>query len=419
MYAFIPRHCEQEIRAALADTPAVIIQGARQVGKSTLAQSVMGSEDRYVTLDDSDSRFAAQQDPGSFVESNSRACLVIDEIQRVPSLILSIKTAIDRDRRPGKFLITGSANLLKVKETSDSLAGRAETINLFGLSQAELEGVRSTFIDRLMGGQISGFAQSDLSKRDYVDRACAGGYPEALKRVGKRRERWFDEYVRLIVQRDALDLSNLRKLGELPKLFALLAGHSAEPVNNTTLSRGTNISQASIPSYLELLETMFLIHRLQPWSTSLAKRIGRTPKLYVADSGIEARLLNATPTSLMDLRTYARTGQLIEGFVAEELRKMIPLSQCEPKLYYYRDLEKREIDFVLETSDGRIAAVEVKGAQSVNKIDIRWLEHLRELLGTRFVGGVLLYAGQETHSLGDRICSAPISSLWRTGGSEN
>lgn len=414
MDTFITRHCENEIRRALLDTPAVIIQGARQVGKSTLAQKLMKPEDRYVTLDDPSTRFAADQDPRSFVDSNPNGCLVIDEIQRAPSLILSIKAAIDRQRRPGKFLITGSANLLKVKETSDSLAGRAETVNLYGLSQAEIEGSTSGFVDRLMNGELSGFTRSDLDKRQYVERACAGGYPEALKRVGRRRDKWFDEYVRLIVQRDALDLSSLRKLGELPKLFELLACHSAEPVNNTTLSRGTNISHSSVPGYLELLETMFLIHRLQPWSNSLAKRVGRTPKIYVADSGIEARLLNATPTSLMDPSTYARTGQLIEGFVAEELRKMIPVSESAPHLYYYRDLERREIDFLLETSDGRIAAIEVKASQSVSTTDIRWLQYLRELLGRRFVGGVLLHAGQESHSLGDRISSAPISALWRS-----
>lgn len=414
MTSFIQRHCEPKVHEALCDTPAVIIQGARQVGKSTLAQNVMGQRDRYFTLDDSDTRFAAEQDPDLFVRSNPGGCLVIDEVQRVPTLILSVKSAIDRDRRPGHFLLTGSADLLKVKATKDSLAGRAEIIDLFGFSQAEIEGAPSTFVDRLVGGEMSNIVTSDLTKRDYIERACAGGYPEAIRRSGRRRERWFDEYVRLIVQRDAVDLSTLRKLGELPKLFNLIAGHSAEPVNNATLSRGTDISPSSIPSYLELLETMYLVHRLQPWSNAMAKRVGRTPKLYVADSGIEARLLHATPTSSLDPLTYGRTGQLIEGFVAEELRKVISVSESNPKLYYYRDLEQREVDFVLETSDGRIGAIEVKAAQSINQSDIRWLQHLRELLGPRFVGGVLLYAGQASQSLGDRIYSAPISSLWRS-----
>lgn len=225
-----------------------MIQGAREVGKSTLAQQIVGSRDRYVTLDEPSELAAAEADTHSYVEQARNGCLVIDEVQRVPGLIVAIKAAVDRDSRPGQFLLTGSANLLRLSTTRDSLAGRAESIELFGLSQGEIEGKREGLLERLFEGDLRENFTSNFTRTEYLDRVCAGGYPEALSREPRRRQRWFDEYVRRITERDAPDISNLRRLSELPTLLHLLATFNASVVKSSTLSGLSGIPERTLTS---------------------------------------------------------------------------------------------------------------------------------------------------------------------------
>lgn len=396
----------------LADTPIVVIQGARQVGKSTLAQQLLVSGDRYVTLDDPTERAAAIADPTSYVEQAPNGCLAIDEAQRVPELVLALKASVDRDRRPGRFLLTGSANLLRISTTHDSLAGRAESVELLGFSQGEIEGRHESFVDRTFAGDLKTEFSGELTRAEYFERICAGGYPEALARTDRRRQRWFDEYIRRITERDAPDLSNLHRLGELPRLLRLLAARNASEVRITTLAKGADIPERTLPPYLQLLDTMYLVQQIPAWSTNLSKRIARSAKTALLDCGLAARLINITDRALAADMNPNPAGMLTEAFVMSELRKQIAWSDTRPQMFHFRDLDGPEVDVVLESDDGRVVAIEIKASATLGGRDFRWIEKLRDKLGRRFVTGVVLYTGGAAHAWGDRLIGLPLSALW-------
>jgi predicted AAA+ superfamily ATPase len=410
----VPRRAEGMIDAVLDDTPIAVVQGARQVGKTTLARVVLARRDsRFVTLDDDPLRRAAEADPGTFVEQWPDGCLGIDEIQRVPGLVLALKASVDRDRRPGRFLLTGSADLLRLPATQDSLAGRAESVELFGLSQGELTAHEERFADRLLDGDLFLGAESSVSRHEYMELICAGGYPEAIRRTDLRRRRaWFENYVTRITQRDAADVAALRYLAELPRLLRLLAAHSASEVSRATLSRQSGIHENTLPPYLDLLETLFLIQRVPAWSRSFSRRIARAPKTALLDAGLAARLLGVGPASLAAAVSPDAAGPLMETFVLSELRKQLPHSDTQSALFHFRDLDGPEVDVILDAPDGRVAAVEVKAAASLGDADFRGLKHLRDKLGERFTAGVVLYTGRTAVPWGDRLAGVPLSTLW-------
>lgn len=411
--ALLDRHAKSLINEALADTRIVVIQGARQVGKSTLAQEVLRPDDRYVTLDAPTELAAANADPTSYAQQLSDRCLAIDEVQKVPALVPAIKAVVDRDQRPGRFLLTGSANLLRLPTTEDSLAGRAESIELYGLSQGELEGHKETTIDRLFDGDLLVHHAGELSRAEYLDRVCAGGYPEALSRTLRRRQRWFEEYARRIVERDAPDLSNLRRLGDLPTLLHLVAAHNASEVAIATLSNQSQIPERTLPPYLDLLEVMYLIQRLPAWSNNLSNRVAQRPKIALLDGGLAAQLTNVSARSLAANMNPEPAGMLVEAFVMSELRKQITWSETRPRMFHFRDRRGHEVDVVLESSDGRVVGIECKASATLGGDDFRWLIWLRDKLPNRFVAGVVLYTGDATHVWGDRLVGLPLSALWR------
>ena len=398
----------------LEDTPIAVIQGARQVGKSTLAQSVLSQQHgRYLTLDDPNQRAAAVADPLTFVEQFPGGCLGIDEVQRVPRLILALKTAVDRDRRPGRFLLTGSADLLRLPATGDSLAGRAESLELFGLSQGERAGYVEQFIDEALGGNLFLDVPGVLDRAGYLSLACEGGYPEALDRPSERRRNaWFDNYTARIVTRDAADISRLSHLADLPRLMRLLAAHTASTVTTATLARQVNLPESTLPPYLDLLETLFLLQRVPAWSNNLAGRVTKAPKLALLDSGLTARLLNITSNSLASGVNPDPAGQLLETFTLSELRKQLPNTESQPTLMHWRDRKGPEVDVVLEAADGRVVAIEVNSSATLGNNDFRWLTLLRQTLGTRFVGGFVIYTGRDPLPWGDRLAGIPMSTLW-------
>jgi len=283
---------------ALSDTRVVVVQGARQVGKTTLVTQVVDElGGRLVTLDDDVTRAAAQADPAGFLQQYPDGLLAIDEVQRVPALVLALKVAVDRDPRPGRFLLTGSANVLRLPAMQDSLAGRAENVDLYGFSQGEIVGVRERFVDRLLAGEPLPGHTGALTRADYLSRACAGGYPQALARPqGRRRSAWFDNYLRRIVERDAPDISGLQRLSELPLLLRLLAARNAGELNLAGLANDAGIPVRTLDPYLDLLETLFLVHRLPAWSTNLSQRVVSRPKIALHDTGLAARLLNVSAT---------------------------------------------------------------------------------------------------------------------------
>lgn len=399
---------------SLADTRVVVVQGARQVGKTTLvAQVVERLAGRLVTLDDDLTRNAAQADPGGFLRQNPGGLLAIDEVQRVPELVLGLKLAVDRDSRPGRFLLTGSANLLRLPAMQDSLAGRAENVDLYGFSQGEVAGVQERFVDRLLGAESLEGHHSYLTREDYLDRACTGGYPEALSRPeGRRRAAWFDNYLRRIVERDAPDISGLHRLGDLPLLLRLLAARNAEELNVANLASHAGIPVRTLDPYLELLETLFLIHRLPAWSTNLSKRVVSRPKIALLDTGLAARLVNISAAGAAVNANAQIAGHLLEGLVSAELRRQLTWSEHDARMFHYRDHGGAEVDLILETDDGRIAGIEVKATSNVLARDTRWLSQLRDRLGSQFVAGVVLHTGTTSAPFGPRITAAPIDIIW-------
>lgn len=395
---------------ALSDTRIVAIQGARQVGKTTLVRQVIdGLGGRLETLDDEDTRRSADEDPVGFLTREPDRLLAVDELQRVPKLILALKLIVDRDPRPGRFLVTGSADLVRMPTSEDTLAGRVENVDLYGFSQGELVGHVERFVDRALDGDRFLGHTSSLSRHAYLERATSGGYPEALQRAeGRRRDDWLDGYLARIVDRDAPEVSSLRRIRELPRILEAVAARNAAELNLADLARDTEIPVRTLGPYLELLEILYLVHRLPAWSRNLTKRAVARPKVAVVDTGLAARLIHTSARGAAgDL-----AGPLLEGFVAGELRRQLAWSETRARLAHFRDRSEGEVGLVLDAADGRVVGIEVKSAVSVGRRDARGLETLRDKLGARFVGGFVLHSGQRSRSLGERITAAPIDLLW-------
>ncbi len=407
----IRRNITPDIGAAMADTPVVLINGARQTGKTTLVQRFATSLERstYVTLDDAGVLAAAVSDPQGFIEE-LEGTAVIDEIQKAPQLFPAIKISVDRDRRPGRFLLTGSANVLMLPKLSESLAGRMEIITLRPLSQGEQDGRSETFIERLMNDGKWRAPANGVNRKQLAERVSRGGYPEVIKRTRPRRRNWFASYLTTILQRDIRDLSNIEALADAPRLMALLAARSGGLLNLAEVSRSAGIPHTTLQRYLALFETTFLIHRVRPWTANLSKRLVKSPKLLLGDTGFMTYLLNLSEATVLDDVTLA--GHFIETFVGCELLKQIEWSKSKPAFLHYRTGSGAEVDFVLEEGGRRVAGVEVKLAQTIRKEDFRGLRSLAEDAKPRFAGGVLLYSGSQCIPFGDGLWAIPFACLW-------
>lgn len=416
MSGTVARHVKPRVSESLGDTRIVVVQGARQVGKTTLLSDVVGERDgRLVTFDDELTRAAAKADPVGFLEQLPDGLLAIEEVQRVPEMVLALKLVVDRDSRPGRFLLTGSADLLRLPATEDSLAGRAESIELHGFSQGEITGHRETFIERLFDGDTFISHRSTLRRNDYLERAVAGAYPEALSRsTGRRCSQWLDNYLARIVERDAPDISNLQRLGQLPLILRVLAARNAEELNVAGVAGETGIPASTLVPHIELLETLYLLQRVPAWSTNLSKRVVSRPKAMLLDSGLAARLVNVAAAGAAPTASGEVAGHLLEGFVAGELRRQLGWTEQTVRISHYRDRAGDEIDLIVESDDGRIAGLEVKSTALVGPRDAKWLVKLRDKLGDRFIAGLILHTGATSAPFGERVSAVPIDVLWTT-----
>ncbi len=402
-----------ELRAAWRDTPVTMIVGPRQSGKSTLAQALADElEDaRYLTLDRGVALAAAREDPATFVAGNART-LVIDEVQRAPELLLEIKASVDSDRRPGRFVLTGSADVLTLPRVAETLAGRMEVLQLWPLSQGEIEGHREGFLGALMAGKPERLAGAavPLGKRDLSERIAAGGFPEALERSGERRGRWFDGYLDTMLQREVVDLASIAGTTELPRLMLLLAGRATGLLNYAGLARDLGMPQTTLKRYVALLETTFLIRTVPAWFRNFGKRLVKSPKLVLSDSGLLAHLLGGG-------RGMERSfGAALENFALMELIKQASVSPARPGVLHYRTAEGAEVDAVIEPRGGPICAVEVKAAAKLTPRDSRGLRGLEADLGDEFGTGVILHTGEEAVPLSPKIWALPVSALWAPDG---
>lgn len=406
------RFTEETLREALQDTPVVLIHGSRQCGKTTLAQSVGAQLGyHYISFDDDNQLQAAKADPVGFVKFLPEKT-ILDEIQRTPELFTAIKASVDQNRKSGRFILTGSANVLLLPHLADSLAGRMEIIHLRPLAHCEIAGTKPEFLQQLFNADFGLGVNQSLFPRlgaSLAELICSGGYPAAIARSSaKRRNVWYRDYITTIIQRDVQDISNIRNLDILPKLLSLAASQTARLFVATDLAAPFSISRPTIREYLALLEQIFLIEQLQPWHSNRLSRLIKTPKMHLADTGLACALLGVNSKALwMD---KALLGQLLETFVYQELRKYADWHDEELKLYHFRNKDKVEVDIIIE--QGRqLAGIEIKAAATVTQSDFKGLKKLKDACGELFVAGVVFYDGENILPFGEKLFAVPISLL--------
>jgi predicted AAA+ superfamily ATPase len=413
----IHRNVTANLLDALSDTPVVMVTGARQTGKSTLVQSKDLESRQYLTFDDVGVVGAAKGDPIGFLAGLGPK-VTLDEIQHVPELFQSIKLAVDRDREPGRFLLTGSANVMVLPKLSESLAGRMELLTLWPFSRGEIQGNRETFIDNLFSSKLVWPALkkgASIKRSAIFELMLAGGYPSALARQSKARRRaWFESYLTTILQRDVRDLSNIDDFSAVPRLLSVVASRAGGLLNFADLSRTLGLPQTTLKRYFALLEMTFLVQLLRPWSGNLGQRSIRTPKVYLNDTGLLGHLLALTPERLETDPSLA--GGLVENFVMMELVKQSTWSETMPKIFFWRTASGREVDIVLEDNGGRIVGLEVKAAATLNANDTAGLHALAKEVGKKWVRGIVLYTGLDVIPFGSNLHGVPLQALWQPIG---
>lgn len=403
-----PRFIESGIAEALTDTRVVLIVGPRQSGKTTLAEKLASDGMPFLTLDDPTTLDVARADPVGFIRGLDKA--VIDEIQRAPELLLAIKRSVDTDKRPGRFLLTGSANLMTLPQVADSLAGRMEIAELLPLSQAEIGKHQTGFMASVLSGRAPRVGEPVLGA-ELVKRVLCGGYPEAIRRSSTaRRQKWLLDYAKAIIDRDVRAISQIEHLRLMPRLLRMLAQHSSQLINYSAVGAPLGIGHATTQRYVGVLEQVFLVRTLQPWFTNELKRLVKTPKLHFLDSGLVAALKNvSTARVASDRMTF---GALLETFVLAELLKLASWSGERFEFFHFRDRYDNEVDIVMEDANGHVVGIEVKAAATVTGADFSGLRKLAEACGKRFKIGLVLYDHDVVVPFGERLFAAPISTLW-------
>jgi uncharacterized protein len=406
------RAIEPVLASALADRPVVLLVGARQTGKTTLVQQISRPAEAvtYLTLDDLTVLAAARADPVGFVAGLSGR-VAIDEVQRAPDLLLSIKAAVDRERKPGRFLLTGSANVLLVPRIADSLVGRMEIVTLWPMSQGELENKREGFIDAVYGDDLPSLTGNGS---DLVSRVLRGGFPELATAITLgRRKAWFGSYLATLLQRDIREIADIDGLTLLPRLVAMIATRSMSPLNFADLARSVGIPQTTLKRYMALLESIFLVHELPAWHANIGKRLVKAPRIFLLDSGLLAHLLGHDEQSLREDRQAL--GPLLETFAIGELKKQSAWSHTQPAMFHFRTHTGSEVDIVLEDARKRLVGIEIKASATAASDDFKGLRSLADAAGKRFHRGIVLYGGSSAVPFGARLHALPISALWRLG----
>jgi len=392
----------------MSDTPVVMVIGPRQCGKTTLVRDQSSKERVYLTLDDDTMLSAATSDPVNFLRNLDR--VTIDEVQRAPNLLRAIKYEVDRDRRPGRYLLTGSANLLTLPGVSESLAGRMEIVSLYPLAMAELNGERPSFLYEAFAGRAAQ-PREICRGRELEERVLTGGYPEMLKRSDQsRRLRWARDYMRAIVERDVRDIAEIDKLDQMPHLLQVLAQYSGQLCNYAQVGAEIRLDEKTARKYLGILEQLFLVRRVAPWYRNELNRLVKTPKLHFLDSGLLAAMLGASAEHIATDR--AVFGRILESFVYGEILKQASWLDTESKIYHYRDKDQNEVDLVLVDQLGRLIGIEIKASGSVNASDFRGLKKLALAAKDDFKIGMVMYDGEQTIAFGERLYAVPLSNLW-------
>jgi hypothetical protein len=408
----IARHAQSRITTALQDTRVVLVVGPRQAGKTTLARLYANSDRPYLTLDDPATLAAARADPAGFVRGLTSA--VIDEVQRAPDLLLAIKESVDKDQTPGRFLLTGSTNLMALPVVADSLAGRLAVITLLPFAQAELAGTPGDLLDRLFDGDAMPPAENPVVGDALMARVLQGGYPEALRRTSaSRRQAWLEDYVALILDRDVRDIANIDQLDRMPRLLDVLAAHAGQLVNHSSYGAALGLTAPTAQKYVGILERLFLLRQVPPWSHNAVSRLTKTPKLHFLDTGLLAALRGDTAAQLQKDRTGY--GPLLESFVVSEVLKLATWSDQRLRISHFRTKDQDEVDLVIEDRRGRVIGIEVKASATVRPQDLRGLRQLQAAVGDKFVHGLVLHDHDRITPFDEKLHAVPVSMLWAAG----
>ncbi len=406
----VPRHVQRKIATALQDTRVVLLVGPRQAGKTTLSRLYANDDRPYITLDDPATLMAARSDPAGFVRGLKQA--VIDEVQRAPDLLLAIKESVDKDPAPGRFLLTGSTNLMAMPLVADSLAGRLEVITLLPFAQAELEATPGDVLDRLFDGDGLPAVRDPVVGDALMDLVLKGGYPEVLRRPNaSRRQAWLQDYVALILDRDVRDIANIDQLDRMPRLLDVLAAHAGQLVNHSSYGAALGLTAPTAQKYVGILERLFLLRQVSPWSSNAVSRLTKTPKLHFLDTGLLAALRDTTVVQLRKDRTGY--GPLLENFVVSEVLKLITWSDKRLRVSHFRTKDQDEVDLVLEDRQGRVIGIEVKASATVRPQDLRGLRQLQAAVGDKFVQGLVLHDHDRITPFDEKLHAGPVSLLWQ------
>lgn len=405
-----PRLIQARLEEALDDTPVVLLHGPRQCGKTTLAQKIGQQRDyTYLSFDDVNLVAAAKADPIGFVDRLADK-VILDEVQHVPEIFSSIKRSVDQNRRPGRFLLTGSANVLLLPKLSDSLAGRMEVVQLRPLSRCEIENSGHGLLPSLFNNEYS-FGRLEKLGDKLAEYVVEGGYPEPLQRTTERRKsQWHRNYVDTLVQRDIRDLARISNLDAIPRILQLAAAQSAQLLNMSTIAAPFQISRQTVSSYFTLLENIFLLDVLPAWHNNRGKRLVKTPKVHMSDTGLAASLLGLTVNQLKEDRTLL--GHLLESFVYNELRRQASWYDSDIRFHHYRDKDQYEVDIVMEQGGGGIVGIEIKAAATVSEADFKGIKRVQSIAGRSWKSGIVFYDGEIPLSFGDTLFAIPVSGLW-------
>jgi uncharacterized protein len=410
------RRLGEVVEARFAEEPVVVLNGPRTVGKSTLLSELAGRLGRAVIdCDDLATRAAVRSDPARFVESDQP--VLIDEYQHVPELLDAIKAQLNRDLRPGRYVLAGSTRYATLPEAAQALTGRVDIVPVLPLSQGEIGVVRETFVARLLGGAGIDMTRSQMPtpRDEYARRATSGGMPVALRRPpGRSRSRWFSNYVNLVIDKDVLDISRVRQREMLPRLLSQLAARSGQVLNMAAISGTIGLEKSTTENYVNLLEAVFLVYRLPAWGTTLGSRITRHPKVHLVDSGVMAWLLRLTPQKITQATPAALTeyGHLLETFAVGEILKQASWFDAPVTAGHFRTEAGDEVDLVLERDDGQVIAIEVKAGSRISGEDFRGLRQLKERLGLQLKEAIILYTGEHAYTHDDWITILPLDRLW-------
>ena len=404
------RYVSSKISIALEDTPAVIVVGPRQSGKTTLIREFVNDDWSYVTLDDVNQLQFAKADPVGFIRNFTSRHVVIDEIQRVPELMLPLKQSIDENRQPGRFLLSGSANAMVLPRVADSLAGRLEVINLFPLSECEIQNKTSTFLTKLLNSEVP--QSKDIRIRDeLLEKVCKGGFPEALERTdSNRRMAWFQQYITSIIQKDLSELADIEHLNVMAKLVHIFSNQIGQLLDYTSVAKSLELPRQTVKRYLELLKQLFIFQELPAWHSNQNKRLIKTPKIHIVDSGLLCGLNRITNEKLKTDRQ--QFGRILENYIFCELQKMASWLDEPLYFYHYRDKDKVEVDVVIETVTGDVIGIEIKAGATIGKADFQGLMRLEKAAGDKFKMGVVLYDGDHSNQFTEKIYSVPLGSMW-------